>query len=391
MSTPKPDWDPAEASDVATRVAQMNNIRQRCPVAYTRRGGGYYAVMRYDDITAIARDTATFSNAGGSRYVSSLPPLEYDPPQHGFFRSLLQPFFAPPRINALETRVRESARALLQPLLADGAGDFARGFSYPLPVLGLCALLNVAASDWASLKAWSEHTLLRDSDDPAERAIADDGHERILVYARGVIAERCASPLPVEQDITSALLAARIGGTPLDHELVALTLRIPISAGHNSTTSAIGNSLLHLGQHRHDQARLRKDPSLIPVAVEEFLRLDTPVQEMPRWTTRPVSIAGRSIPKGARLGMFWASGNRDPAAFPEPDSCIIDRRPNRHLAFGNGIHTCLGAPMARMEIRVALEEMLAATAHFAVAGQVKRAQFHRMGVVSLPLAVTLPR
>lgn len=388
MTNPQPDWDPAEPESVPERIAQINDVRERCPVAFTKRSGGYYALMRYDDITAAARDAETFSNAGASRYANPLPPLEYDPPQHGPFRAILQPFFTPPRVKALEVRVRESAVTLLEPMLAIGGGDLAKDFSYPLPVLGLCALLNVPASDWSAIKGWSEHTLLRDSDDPDERAIADDGHEKILVYARAMIADRRANPQAPDQDIASALLAARVNDTPLDDELIALTLRILISAGHNSTTSAIGNSLLYLAQHPEDQQRLRDDPSLIPTAVEEFLRLDTPVQEMPRWTTKPVTIAGRELPAGARLGMFWASGNRDAAAFPEPERCIIDRKPNRHLAFGNGIHTCLGAPMARMEVRVALEELLARTSNFALSGEPQRAEFHRMGVVALPLALT---
>ncbi len=388
MADTRPDWDPTAPKDVPTRIAQMNDTRATCPVAHMNRNGGSYALLRYDDLTAAARDPETFSNAGAPRYDKPLPPLEYDPPAHPAYRALLQGFFTPPRVRALEPRVRESAIDLLQPLLANGGGDFAKLYSYPLPVLGLCALLNVPAQDWSDIKAWAEHTLLQDSDDPAERAFAGASHERILVYARALLAERRTNPRPPEDDIASALIAARIDGEPLDDEFMALTLRILISAGHNSTTSAIGNSILHLARNLEDQDKLRADPELIPLAVEEFLRLETPVQEMPRWTTKPVSIAGREIPAGARIAMFWASGNRDEAAFPDTERCILDRRPNRHLAFGHGIHTCLGAPMARMEIRVALEELLARTTRFEIAGDVQRAEFHRMGVVALPLKLT---
>jgi cytochrome P450 len=388
MNELAPDWDPAEPRGVPARIKQMAEMRAKCPVAYTRRSGGYYALLKYDDIVAAAREPDSFSNAGASRYENPLPPLEYDPPDHGVYRRILQPFFAPPRIRALETRVRASAIALLEPLLEAGGGDFAESYSYPLPVLGLCALLGIPGSDWSDIKAWSEHTLLRDSDNPAERARADSGHERILVYARALIAERRANPLPPEDDVASALIAARPNGEQFDDDFIARALRILISAGHNSTTSAIGNSLLHLAQNQEDQARLRADASLIPTAVEEFLRCDTPVQEMPRWTTKDVVIRSRAVPQGARIGMFWASGNRDEDAFENAQRCIVERRPNRHLAFGSGIHTCLGAPMARMEIRVALEEMLARTARFEIAGEVVRAEFHRMGVVALPLRLT---
>ena len=157
-----------------------------------------------------------------------------------------------------------------------------------------------------------------------------------------------------------------------------------ISAGHNSTTSALGNALLYLAQNPIAQERLRGDPALIPAAVEEILRWETPVQEMPRWAVREIEIGGRTIGAGERLALFWASANRDEAAFPNADECVLDRKPNRHVAFGQGIHTCLGAPMARMELRVALEEILARTRAFAPAGEPMRARFHRMGVTALP-------
>ena len=384
MSQHEIDWDPTEPLTVEDRLAQMAQTRARCPVAFAGRHGGQWDLLRYEDIVAVAADPARFSNAGASRYNRPLPPLEFDPPMHAEYRRLLAVFFALPRMQALEVKVRAVAVGIIERLVADGAGDLAKELSYPLPVMGLCALLNISSEHWREIKIWSENTLLMDSDRQSDRELAIAGHEKIIAFAGTMIEERRRNPMSAQDDITSALLAARIGGAAMDDDLIARTLRILISAGHNSTTSAIGNSLLYLMQHPQSQEQLRQNPKLIPAAIEEFLRCDTPVQEMPRWATQDVTIGGRRIAAGDRIGMFWAAGNRDERAFSQADQYILDRKSNRHLAFGRGIHTCLGAPMARMEIRVALEEMLARTEAFGSAGAAERAKFHRMGVVSLP-------
>jgi len=381
------DWDPTQPETVPERFAQMDDVRGRCPVAWNNRHGGEWSLLRYDDVVATALDPTTFSNAGSSRYAKPLPPLEFDPPEHGDYRRLVAGFFVPKKVQALEVRVRQTAIDLIDPLIAQGGGDLAKDLSYPLPALGLCALLNIEGGRWGEIKEWSEGTLLRDSDDPAERAIADAGHERILEFGLEMIAERRANPRDPEDDICATLMAARVNGEAFDDDFIARALRIFISAGHNSTTSALGNALLFLAENPEAQQLLRNEPSRIPTAVEEILRWETPVQEMPRWALRDVEVGGRQIKAGERIALFWAAANRDETAFPEADKCILDRRPNRHVAFGQGIHTCLGAPMARMEVRVALETLLSRTRHFAPSGETVRARFHRMGVVSLPVKI----
>lgn len=382
-----PDWDPTIEQDVPARYAQMADQRARCPMARAGRHGGQWDVLRYADVVEAAGDAERFSNGLQSRYAKPMPPLEYDPPEHRDYRRMLAVFFTPKRMAMLEPIVRQNARDLLAPMVAAGRGDLAQGYSYPLPALGLCALLNIDGNSWGEIKEWSEHTLLKDSDNLDEQAIADAGHERIIEYAHTMIADRRANPRHPEEDIAAALLAARVGGEAMDDDTIARTLRILISAGHNSTTSAIGNMILHLAENPEDQALLRSDLSRIPAAAEEILRADTPVQEMPRVATRDTTLGGCPVKAGDRLGMFWAAANRDPEAFPEPDRIILDRKPNRHVAFGHGIHTCLGAPMARMEMRVAIEELFALTSHFALEAPAKRARFHRMGVVNLPLVL----
>lgn len=383
--TTSDDWNPAQHHDVEMRYKQMAEMRESCPVAYSSRHGGVWDVLRYEDLVSIAADPETFGNAGQARFGTAVPPLEHDPPAHREFRRSLAVFFTPKRVKLLEPVMRENARRLLAPMLQAGRGDLATNYSYPIPVLALCALLNIPSDGWQQIKVWSEDTLLHDSADPEERKRGMESHEKIVEYAHGMIADRRANPRDPEEDITAAYLTVKIQGEKLDDDLVAAALRLLISAGHNSTTSALGNSILRLAEDLHLQAILRNDPGKIPSAVEEFLRLDTPVEEMPRWTRDEAQIGGRTVPAGARLGMFFGSANRDEDVFADADSCIIDRRPNRHVAFGHGIHTCVGAPLARMEIKVALEELLASTSQFAVDDEVIRPPFHRIGVTNLPL------
>jgi cytochrome P450 len=355
------DWDPAEHVDVDARMDHMKKMRQRCPVPYTNRGGGGWGFLRYEDIVAATLDPTTYRNGGAPRHGQALAPLEVDPPVHRDYRRLLTPFFTGKRMQQLEPQIRSFAQELLAPIIARGHADLAREFSYPLPVLSLCTLLGFGADRWEEIKRVSEDTLLVESPDPAERERARISHEALLVLARELVADRRAQPREVESDLPSAILAANIDGKPIDDEAAAGMLRLLISAGHNSTTSGLGNTLLYLARHAEDQQKLRAKPAAIPIAIEEVLRYDTPVQAMPRRAAKELTVHGRTIELGETIDMFWAAANRDENVFSEPDRCIIDRQPNKHLTFGHGIHLCIGAPMARLEIRVAVEELLKRT------------------------------
>jgi len=387
MSDVKPDWNPAEHEGVQARMEQMAEVRARCPVARTDLRGGMWTVLGYQELVGVASDPGTFSNGGSPRFGRKLPPLEVDPPEHGDFRRILQRFWLPSRIRAMEPSVRASTIALLEPLVAAGGGDFAVDLAYPLPVMALCTLLGVEDRYWPDIKRWSEESLAAESTDAKERAQARAAHEHLLAHAHGIVADRKAHLRDTETDIASALLAAEVDGQKLDEDLIAGVLRILISAGHNSTTNALGNIVLYLAENPEEQEWLRARPERIPVAIEELLRFATPVQELPRYATCDTDLAGREIKAGDRIGMLWGSGNRDTRVFEQADRCLLDRRPNRHLAFGHGIHTCLGAPMARMELRVALEELLARTTSFALAGEAVRKPYHHMGVSYLPIRI----
>jgi cytochrome P450 family 130 len=380
-------WNPAEHTDVDARMAQMADMRARCPVGFTNARAPHWTVSRYKDLQQVALDADTYSNAGAPRFGRPLPPLEVDPPVHGLYRAALQKFFLPSRVRALEPVVLGCARQLLAPILSRGGGDLVREFANPLPVYALCAILGLDPSRWEDLKRLGELQLGIESPDPEEQATAQDAHTQLMTLAEEVIAERRRHPREPGEDVVATFLAMEVDGKPLDDGLIAGMIRLFISAGHNSTTNALGNMLLYLARNSDAQSALRADPSGIPVAVEELLRFESPVQEMFRWATCDSELGGQAIGAGDRVGLLWGSGNRDEAIFPEADRCLLDRRPNRHLAFGYGIHTCLGAPVARMELRVALSEILQQSSNFALAGEVLRKPFHHMGVYRLPISI----
>lgn len=388
MAERRSEWDPTLHIDPDARMAQMAELRGKCPVAFTGARGGQWTVSRYADLVSVAQDTATFSNGKAPRFGRRLPPLEVDPPEHHVWRQALQRFWMPSRMKRLEPYIQTSATQLIDPIMARGGGDLARELAYPLPVLALCAQLDISLEHWEHVKTWAEESLGAESGDAHEREVALAAHHKLVDLATDIVRERRASPRDPDADITSALLDLQIDGAPVGDDLVAGVLRLLISAGHNSTTNAMGNLLLYLATHPDEQDDLRAHPEKLAAAIEELLRYESPVQEMPRFVTRDTVLQGRDIAEGDRIGMLWASGNRDESVFPDADRCILDRKPNRHLAFGVGPHMCLGAPMARMELRIAATELLTRTRRITVSGDVVRKPYHHMGVAHLPVTLT---
>lgn len=380
-------WNPAEFTDVDARMAQLGQVRAQCPVGYTNTRAPHWTIARYKDLQRVALDAGTFSNGGAPRFGRPLPPLEVDPPLHTIYRTALQKFFLPSRVRALEPVVLEFTRQLLAPIVSRGKGDLVREFANPLPVYALCAILGLDPAQWEDLKRLGELQLGIESPDPAEQTAAQDAHDQLMMMANEVIADRRRRPREPGEDIVATFLAMEVDGQRLDDALIAGMIRLFISAGHNSTTNALGNCLLYLARNPEAQALLRADPAQIPQAVEELLRFESPVQEMFRWATCEAEVGGQTIKAGDRVGLLWGSGNRDEDVFPDADRCLLDRRPNRHLAFGYGVHTCLGAPVARMELRLALTEILAQTTSFRVSGDVLRKPFHHLGVYRLPVTL----
>lgn len=386
------DWDPQGQAAWDDPYGTWEHLRAEAPIAFStagRRGTGrFWSFLRFDDIVAAARDTVTFVNTGGSRFATRRPPLESDPPEHAVWRRLLLAYFAPSRMRFLESASRRFTTTLLDPLLSAGGGDAAHDFARPLPPQVLLTFLNQSSDDWPQIKTWCEDAFLQSATQPDLQArfqVADRG---LWDYSFAAVADRKQHPRDTAVDPIAGLLAARPDGQALSEDLIAGVVRLLIAAGHDSTTSAVGIALQYLATHPEDQRRLRAAPSLIPAAIEEMLRLQTPVLAMPRIVAEDTTVNGRVLKQGDRVMLYWASGNRDPAAFRQPDEPQLDRKPNQHLAFGYGIHKCIGAPLARLELRVALEEWVRRTRAFGLAGDVTVETWHRFGPRQLPLWIT---
>jgi cytochrome P450 len=379
------EWDPHAPEAAADPPASWAALRERCPVAWSDRMSGFWAVSRFDDVVSIARASERFNNSGGPQFGTSRPPLEVDRPEHTFFRRVLQPHFAKERVLGLEPAVRGFVAEMLAPVLAAGEGDLAEALTYPLPARTLCLRLGLPDGEWAYLKGVSEELFAAEEgrgDDPATRAACN---EKLYDYSRRLVRERVEHPRDPEIDLISGILGETDGVHAVTEESCVELVRLLLTAGHNSTTGGIGNSILRIAREPEIQRRLRDDPGLIPSAIEEFLRLETPVQAMPRWPNEDVELHGRTMRAGEMVMLVWASANRDPERFPEPERCILDRTPNEHVTFGRGIHRCIGIDLARLEIRVAVEELLARSEWFALAGEPVRTTFIRQGVSYLPV------
>jgi cytochrome P450 len=316
-----------------------------------------WVFSRYEDILAAVKDAETYSSAQGivpSGFKPENPiMIVTDPPGHTSTRKAVMRAFTPRRIDALQRRIREFARQLIGAFPERGEIDAFEHFTDPLPIYVIAEMLGVDASERPMFKRCGDVIVYSSGKDPAELIAAQ---QELTSYLADIFEERRRSP---GNDLISLLLTKSPEGRALtEEELLGLCFLLLV-AGTETTTSALGNAMWLLQHHRDARAKLAADPALIPNAVEEILRFDSPVQGLSRVTLREVTLHGRTIPKGARVHLLYAAANRDPRVFADPDRFDIRRSPNPHLAFGFGIHFCLGASLARMELRVGLEELLA--------------------------------
>ena len=362
-------YDPAYAADP---FSVWDHLRVSCPVAHSERFRNMAVPTRHADIEAVARDTTTFSSrspvaatfASMADFNFVVPPISSDPPYHTSFRHLLLPFFAPRRIDELQGGVSEHADALIDAFLASGRCDGAEDYAQHIPVRVIARMLGVPDGDGDQFRTWI-HDLLELGALDFDSALAGlmGPHE----YFTEQIQRRQAQPVDERgDDLISFLLGAQLDGRPLDeHELFGGCLLLLV-AGIDTTWSAIGASIWHLASHPEDQQRLRDEPDLWPTAIEELLRAYAPVT-MARDAIRDGVIAGCPVAKGDPVLLPFPAANRDPAVFDRADEVLLDRERNRHVAFGIGIHRCLGSNLARMELRTALERFLAKVPPFRLA------------------------
>ena len=356
-STPL-DWDPLSPEVLADQRAAYDHMREACPVAHSR--AMHWSVLRHADVLRVVQDHDTFSNVVSEHQAV---PNGYDPPQHGAYRAALDPLLAPERVDRFEPACRQLAAHAVQEALSIGEVEAHQEFALPFAVRVQSAFLGWPHSLQDELLAWlgRSHTATRSGERAQTRAVAQE-FEDLVARVR-----RARENAPPTQDISTELMHVRVDGRLLDLRELASVLR-NWTVGEVGTISASVGILLHwLAAHAAWQQRLRSEPQLLPAAIDEVLRIDGPLVANRRRTTCPVMIGGRGLPAGVRVSVNWVSANRDPRAFEAPEEFRIDRDPAANLLYGAGIHICPGAPLARMELRVLMEEVLARTTHIALA------------------------
>ena len=350
------DFDHRDSDWVEDPFSIWNELRQKCPIAHTDRFSGVYFPSRYDDIRAIAYDPEHFSSRRlfvreGRPPLPRTPPITSDPPVHRDERKILLPPFAPAEVQKLEPLARAICRESLERLANQSECDAAVDYAQEIPTRLTARMLGISEHSGDQFRKWIHEFFELGVTDPE---IAVRVATELSEFFGQEIAKRRAAP---GDDLVSYLINARVDGRPLDENDINGALRLLLFAGIDTTWSAIGASLWHLAAHADDRKWLVAEPELIPTAVEEFLRAYAPVT-MGREIVKETDINGCHFKEGEMVMLAFGAANRDPAAFPDADRVIIDRAENRHAAFGLGIHRCIGATLARMEMRVALEEWL---------------------------------
>jgi len=357
------DFDHTDPQWVADPYPIWDELRRECPVAHTDRYGGAWMPVTHDGVADVAYDTDHFTSR--SVVVSDVrpdendlpapigiaPPITSDPPFHAMARRLLLPAFSPKRVAEYEPFTRELCNELLDATEGKDVIDAAVEYAQDIPLRVIVRMLGFPQDDADVFRRFIR-MILEDVDASAEVRQAQINDGELESYLEARINEHLAEP---KDDLTSFLLEAELDGNKLQEQHVAGTMVLLMVAGIDTTWSAIGSSLWHLAQHPDDRKRLAADPSLMDTAVEEFLRAYAPVT-MARLVAKDFDFHGCPMKEGDWLLLPFPAANRDPEVFADADQVLLDRAENRHSAFGLGIHRCLGSNLARMELRVALEE-----------------------------------
>jgi cytochrome P450 len=360
-------FNPMDPEFLADPYPTYHRLRAEDPVH--RSPLGFWVLTRYEDVVTVLRDPRFAKEAmmavvavrfGIAPGTIGLSMLDRDPPAHTRLRSLVSKAFTPRVVERLRPHIQQIVDGLLARVEGQGSMDLIEEFAYPIPVIVICELLGVPVEDHEQFKTWSldiarglDAIMLPVDSEVARRS--GTARQALLGYFRGLIAERRVSP---RDDLLSGLIAAEEAGDRLSEDELLATCILLLVAGHETTVNLIGNGTLALLRHPGELRRLRENPALIASAVEELLRYDGPVQRTARMPSDDVQIGGRTIARGEMVMPFIGAADRDPAQFPDPDRLDITRSDNRHVAFGMGIHFCLGAPLARVEGQIAINTLV---------------------------------
>lgn len=383
MTAQPESMNPRHPSNVQNPYPLFSWLREEAPVHWSDSMRSWI-VTRYDDVMHVLQEPLVFSadrfRKLGDDFTSQRPAVQavrevlkqwfvyQDPPDHTRTRALLHNTFTPGRLDRIRPRIQSIVDGLFDTIDDTGEMDFIQNFAFPLPATVISLMMGVPAEDIDDIKIWSDQMNAYiggdQGGDQDNFAVAGAGVTAMSKYFRNLLEQRKSKP---GDDLISLMMAAEEGGSILsDDEIVANCLLL-MFAGHETTTNLLGNGLYHLLRHPDQYALLRKNPGLVPSAVEEFLRYDGPVPGIIKVASQDTELNGQTIRKGEMVMIFLSSANRDDRQFPDPDRLDIAREPNRHIAFGYGIHFCLGAPLARLEGQITFDTLMRRYSHLELA------------------------
>jgi len=369
-------------------VAVFRHLREHAPVFFQkqRTGPGFWAITRYADVRRVSRDPQTFISSGGTSTLDLERPgsasLDYemmqgtlvitDPPRHTKLRALVNKAFTPQAVARLEPFVRGVIAQILADAAAAGEGDFVSDVAARLPYVVICEMLGIPRSDRAELFAAIRPMMMTDLTGAPAGQMLDpmNAATTLIEYLKDLITQRAAT---AREDLVSDLVLSEVEGERLGRaDMLALCILLFI-AGTETTMNATSGGMLAFFDHPGERRRLVEDPSLMPTAVEEILRFVSPtLVSMVRTTTRDVELGGQAISAGQKVTLWYGSANRDAEFFADPDRFDVSRTPNDHLTFGYGAHFCLGAQLARLELRVVFGELFDRLPHISPNGEPRR-------------------
>jgi cytochrome P450 len=382
-------YDPFSFATQEDPFAIYRVMRDAHPV-YRNQERDFWALTRFADVQAAARDWRTFSNGQGVELddmvgiIGAGDLLNLDPPRHDELRKLLRDYFVSRALARLEPAIRASVDRLLTQLAKCRDVDLAADFAWQLPVSMISALMGIPDRDHAMLLAWLRDLELRVDDEIDVPPTVIEAAAQIKAYLFEQIVERRGGP---PRDVLGRIAEAWVDGELAEQEVAGLAF-ILLLAGTDTTASLITNALHVLDRHPEQRARFQRGDVDVHIALDELLRFESPVQNLARTTTEEVELHGQVIPAGARVLLVYGAANRDERRFQDPDRLDFEREPRRHLAFGEGIHFCMGAPLARLEASIALPEFFRRFDSYELTGPAERIRSHATrGFVHLPARV----
>ena len=342
---------------------RLGEIRDRLPVAYTPAHGGFWLISGYDEVHAAVRDWETFSSTEASipsnHAGAKVLPVEVDPPDHAAYRQVLNPLFSPSRMKTLEGQIRELTVDLIDAFAGTGRCEFVSEFAHPLPTNTFLAMMGWPKDDTPQFVRWNEDILLGKPAGTAEESaeVRSAANREVFAYFERMVAERRGREGDDADDVTALVMNTVLDGerTMTLDELQRM-FWVLMLGGLHTVRAVLAFGMIHLIEHPGARQRIIDDPSAIPSVVEELLRLDAPVSPG-RLVMRDVELGGVPIKAGDRVLIALPGACRDPREFDRPDELVVNRVPNRHLAFNGGPHRCVGSTLARVELTVALEEI----------------------------------